>query len=156
LKALIFSWHAFITTQANQINMNLATLIGKIKQEITLWSSSTHEKESSKPIGFFAKTCRSSSKYCKNNNTNQSGRNFTSNSKSKYNLNVTCHYCGRKGHIIPKCKDKARDHANGVFKSQANTSSIEIIQLFMAIVANENNYTYIWYLDTCATKHLTP
>jgi hypothetical protein len=107
LKALPFSWHAFITTQANQINMNLATLIGKIKQEVTLWFSSTHEKEGSKPIGFFVKTCERSSEYHKNNNTNQSGRNFTSNSKSKYNPNVTCHYCERKGYIIPDCKDKA-------------------------------------------------
>jgi hypothetical protein len=31
LKALPFSWHAFITTQGNQINMTLATLIGKIR-----------------------------------------------------------------------------------------------------------------------------
>jgi hypothetical protein len=31
LKALPSSWHAFITTQGNQINMTLATLIGKIK-----------------------------------------------------------------------------------------------------------------------------
>jgi hypothetical protein len=129
--------------------------------------SSIHEKEGSKPIGFFAKTCRRSSKYCKNNNTNQSGKKFTSNSKSKYNHNVSCHYRGIKGYIVPDCKDKAQDHANGVFKSQANvttqssststsSSSIETIQLFMTIVAKENNYTYTWYLDTCATKHLTP
>jgi hypothetical protein len=87
--------------------MNLATLIGKIRQEVALWFSSIHEKEGSKPIGFFAKTCGRSSKYCKNNNINQSGRNFTSNSKSKYNPNVTYHYCGRKGYIVPNCKDKA-------------------------------------------------
>jgi hypothetical protein len=79
---------------------------------------------------------------------------------------MTCHYCGRKGYIVPDCKDKAQDCVNGVFKSQANvaaqgsstsasSSSIETIQLFMAIVAKENKYTYTWYLDTCANKHLT-
>jgi hypothetical protein len=69
------------------------------------------------------------------------GRNFTSNSKSKYNPNVTCHYYERKTHIALDCKVKAWDHANGMFKSQtdvvqgsstlASTSSIETLQLFM-------------------------
>jgi hypothetical protein len=71
------------------------------------------------------------------------GRNFTSNSKSKCNPNVTCHYCERKTHITLDCKVKAWDHANGMLKSQtdvvvqgsstlASTSSIETLQLFMA------------------------
>jgi len=65
---------------------------------------------------------------------------------------VTCHYCGKKRHIVPNCKDKTRNHASGVFKSQTNVaaqgsstltsaSSIETLQLFMAIVAEKNNYT---------------
>jgi hypothetical protein len=63
---------------------------------------------------------------------------------------VTCHYCERKTHIVPDCKNKARDCANGMFKSQTNvvvqgsstltsTSSVEILQLFMAIFVEENN-----------------
>jgi hypothetical protein len=71
------------------------------------------------------------------------GRNFTSNSKSKYNPNVTCHYCERKAHIALDCKIKAWDHDNGMLKSQTDvvvqgsstltsTSSIETLQLFMA------------------------
>ncbi len=122
LKALPFSWHFHHhTSKSNQ--HELGNLNWKIRQEVTLWFSSTHEKEGSKPIGFFAKTCERSSKYHKNNNKNQSGRNFTSNSKSKYNPNVTCHYCGRKGYIVQDCKDKAQDCANGVFKSQANIAA---------------------------------
>jgi hypothetical protein len=55
LKALPFSWHAFITTQANQINMNLATLIGKIRQEVTLSFSSTHERKVQNLLGYLPK-----------------------------------------------------------------------------------------------------
>jgi hypothetical protein len=46
LKVMPFSWHVFITTQGSQINMILATLTNKMKQEITLWFSSIHEKKS--------------------------------------------------------------------------------------------------------------
>jgi hypothetical protein len=58
---------------------------------------------------------------------------------------VTCHYCRKKGHITLNCKDKTKDCANGVFKSQASVvvqgsstlalaSSAETFQLLMAIV----------------------
>jgi len=142
--------------------MTLATLIGKIRQEALLWFSLTIEREGSKLVSFFAKIQGKSSKDCRNNNSNHNGKHFTSNCKFKYNPNVTYHYCGRKRHIALDCKDKARDHANGVFKSQANVgaqgsstlalaSLVETFQLFMAIVVEENNYTYIWYLNIGAT-----
>jgi hypothetical protein len=79
---------------------------------------------------------------------------------------VTCHYCGKKGHIVIDCKDKTRDHANGVLKSKANvgaqgsststlTSLVKTFQFFMAIVAKEKNCTNTWYLNIDATKYLT-
>jgi hypothetical protein len=63
---------------------------------------------------------------------------------------VICHYCEIKSHIALDCKDKAQDRANGMFKSQTNVivqssstlasaSLVETLQLFMAIVAKENN-----------------
>jgi hypothetical protein len=103
----------FHTTQGNQINMTwLATLISKIKQKATLWFSSTHKRKCSKLMGFFDKTKRRSSKDDRNN-ANQSEKKFTSNSKFKYNPNVTCHCCGRKWHIVPNYKDKTQDRVNG-------------------------------------------
>jgi hypothetical protein len=45
LKVMPISWQVFITTQGSQINMILATLTNKMKQVITLWFSSTHEKK---------------------------------------------------------------------------------------------------------------
>jgi len=104
-------------------------------------------KEKVQNVSFSAKSQGKSSKDFKKNNANHNGRNFTSNSKSNYNPNVTCHYCERKAHIVPDCKDKARNHANGMFKSQTNVviqglstlasaSSIETLQLFMV---EENN-----------------
>jgi len=59
-----------------------------------------------------------------------------------------------KGHIVLDCKDKTRDHANEMLKSQANvtaqgssTSTLaslaKTFQFFMAIVAKEKNCTNI-------------
>jgi hypothetical protein len=73
---------------------------------------------------------------------------------------------GKKRHIVIDYKDKTKDHANGVLKSQANvaaqgsststlTSLIKTFQFFMAIVAKEKNCTDIWYLDINVTKYLT-
>ncbi len=54
----------------------------------------------------FVETWKMSSKDSRNNNTNQSGRNFTWNSKFKYNPNVPCHYCGKKGTLFQIAKVK--------------------------------------------------
>jgi hypothetical protein len=83
------------------MDMTLTTLTSKIKQE-GLRFSPIHEKM----FKFIYENLRKSSKKSKNNNTNQNKRNFTTNLKSKYNPNVTYHYCGKKGHIVLDCKDK--------------------------------------------------
>jgi hypothetical protein len=71
-----------------------------------------------------------------------------------------------KGTFVLDYKNRARDHANGVLKSQANVavqgsststsaSSTQTLQFLMALVAKEKNCTNTWYINTDAIKYLT-
>lgn len=79
---------------------------------------------------------------------------------------LVCHYCLKKGHIQPDCRQRAKDRANGNFKSvkppstqfAGDSSSSGHLQLFaVSVLSTSLDYDFpnTWYLDSGATRHMT-
>lgn len=81
---------------------------------------------------------------------------------------IVCHYYHKKGHIQPDCHKCAKDCDSGIFRSikppsqvtREATTSIGRIQLFSSTVlcttTIDCDFSNTWYLDSGATRHMTP
>ena len=92
-----------------------------------------------------------------------------SSGKKKDHLNLTCHYCNKKGHIKPDCRKKKKDEAVEKKKKEeagrgkaANTHVLEPTTTTIAEVDNNISVSLYaaakphWMMDSGATHHIMP
>ena len=81
---------------------------------------------------------------------NKSNNNSNNNSSSKSKSG--CHYCGKQGHWIKKCRKRIADEQKG--SHQANSVETEENYLFMSALSASLKSDE-WYVDSGASNHLT-
>jgi hypothetical protein len=113
----------------------------------------THEKGHT-GSGLFVDRGRSSDR------SDRSSKNSKHRSKSrgKYNPNIICNYCKKKGHIKAECfklKNKHSADNRGQSSESANSANIDqydSLSMVDEFLADEN----CWIMDTGASQHMTP
>ena len=67
-------------------------------------------------------------------------RNNKKNLKKKYAKNLTCYYCGKKGHIERDCFEKKRDMEQGIVKPVCkNVEKEEQTETAYGLIATDGN-----------------
>lgn len=83
--------------------------------------------------------------------------------KNHAHKDLTCHYCGKKGHIAPNCYKKQRDSQAGKGKAssaensntKSKTKTKEKIVFPLEVEANHNTFHEVeWMVDSGATSHM--
>ncbi len=104
------------------MDMTLTTLTTKIRQEGTLWFSWTHEKKGPKHGSSFAKTWgdhpKSLGTTIQIKTEEISQQTLSPNIIPMWFVTIV----EEKGTFVLDYKNRARDHVNGVLKSQANVA----------------------------------
>jgi hypothetical protein len=90
--------------------------------------------------------------------------------KKRDHSNLTCHYCGKKGHIQPDCQKKKKDDADKKKKEEGGSSSNKVANSHVLVPSsasivevnvNVGIALYAaqrvrWMMDSGATHHITP
>ena len=92
--------------------------------------------------------------------SDRSSKNWRSRSKSKgkYNPNIICNYCKKKGHIKVDCyklKNKQSADNRGKGSESANSANIDNFDS-LSVVDNCLEDENCWIMDSGASQHMTP